>query len=133
MRSASRMSCSPSTIRTRATNALSNSSARHRCIPTTLPGSRIETLTSCCGWLARHLFLEGRDGSVDVSLGGVECAHPADIAGRLVPEVEPEALLQSLGDVVRKPGENGVGLHRIKDPHAVDRARSLGEPLRHGV
>ena len=38
---------------------------------------------------------------VDVGLGGVEGAHPAHLAGLLVPDVEAEALLQPLGDVAR--------------------------------
>ena len=43
-------------------------------------------------------------------------AHPAHLAGRLVPEVERVALLQPLGDRRRAGREDRVGLHRPLRP-----------------
>src|SRR5213595_3455049 len=88
---------------------------------------------SVARWLPRHLLLEGRHEGVDVLLARIEGAHPAHVAGRLVPEVEAVLLHQALGDVVREAGEDAVGLHRVEDLDAVDGAGALGEALGHLV
>ena len=58
--------------------------------------------------LPRGLLLERRHERVHVVLGRVEGAHPAHDALGLVPEVEPEPLLQPLAHVVRELGEDGA-------------------------
>src|SRR4051794_27673559 len=50
------------------------------------------------------------DELIDVLLGGVPGAHPADLAGVLVPDVELERALELLGRALGEHGEDRVGL-----------------------
>src|SRR3954454_20248974 len=57
-----------------------------------------------------QLLKDGGGEGVDVLFGGVEGGHPANLSGLLVPGVEPEPLLQPLGDVLGQDREHRVGL-----------------------
>ena len=63
---------------------------------------------------------------VHVLLGRVEAAHPAHLAARRVPVVEPEAGAQPVGHALGQDGEHGVGVRGLRELDAGQRA--VGDP-----
>ena len=81
----------------------------------------------------RSASLDRRGERVDVLRARVVRAHPAHLAGVLVPRVEAPVGLQALGDAGREHGEDDVGLHALGDPHALDALQRGRQPRRHRV